>query len=136
MNRPKINIWMIIFLGLSLLVSAFVAAWCFRDAFFSPPEVLEQYSEMPIRSRAWNLNLLILSTLSSITCLVVLPMIIMKKRSAWVWYVVMCYLVLSIVLSFWREVPSLLSLAPTAIITLFWYLKENRRWYRVIYTKN
>lgn len=136
MKRPKINIWMIIFLGLSLLVSAFVAVWCFRDAFFPPPKVLEQYSEMPVRAKIWNFNLLILSALLSTTCIVVLPMVIMKKRSAWVWYVVMGFLAFSVILSFWRGIPSLLNLAPTIILMWFWYSKENRRWYRVIYSKN
>ena len=119
-----------------MLGFVFLTAWCFRDAFFPPPEVLEKFSDMPVRSRVWNLNLLIMSVLSLATCIAVLPMIIMKKRSTWVWYVVMGFLIFGIVLSFWRGVPSFWNLIPTVVLTLFWYSTENRRWYRVIYTKD
>lgn len=136
MNRPKINIWMILYIGISLILSAFVAVWCFRDAFFTPPEILEPYANEPIRLRAWNFNLLIISAIFSLTYLAVLPMMIMKKRTAWIWYVVMGTLVVSIILSFWRGVPSLVGLAPTMVIAFFWYSKENRQWYRILYTKN
>lgn len=96
MKRPKINIWMAILLGISLPFLVLFAAWCFRDAFFPPPEFIEQHSDMLVRARMWNFNLLIMSAFSAVICMAVLPMIIMRKRSTWVWYLVMGYLVFGI----------------------------------------
>lgn len=136
MKRPKINIWMMVLLSVGLLINLWVEAWCIRDAFFAPAELLEQHADNLRGFYLWNLRILILSSVSLLAFCAALPMLIMKKRSTWVWYLIMGLYLSNLVLIFWRGMPSFPALALNIALIWFWYSKDNRRWYRVLYTKD
>ena len=135
MKRPIINIWILLPLGIILFFSLYLTTWCFRDVFLTPPEIAEKHPDRFEYFYMYNLFLFVMTFLSSVMSIITIPMILMRKKARWIWYMVMSILVLTAFAMFNTGLRTAIIFLVTACIAFFWYSQQNRLWYGVLYAR-
>ena len=135
MKRPIINLWIIFQLGLILFFSLVLAAWSFRDVFFTPNDIAEKHPDRFDYFYIFNLMLFVISVITSILCVISIPQILMKKRHSWIWYIVMSVLVLMVFTALQIGMSGIVLLLISGVLIYFWMSQQNKLWYKILYKR-
>ena len=135
MKRPATNNWIIIPLIIVLSMNLFLAAWCIRDAFFTPQEILDKHPDKSDPYYIFNMGFLIYTSVISLMSAIAISMIILRKRTSWVWNFVLIVFALFVVELFTQGMKSLPFFLLVGVSMYFWFSPKNRHWYKPLYTR-